>query len=48
MLEKTTFSPTLFNLQILCIETIGKSFTDLKVKQESKTKSIGNNFNLRR
>jgi PAS domain S-box-containing protein len=41
---KTTFSPTLFNLQILCMETIDKSFTDLKDQAKVKTKSIGNNF----
>jgi signal transduction histidine kinase len=43
---KTTFSPTVFNLKILCLETVDKSFTDLKNQGKVKINSIGNNFLL--
>jgi hypothetical protein len=40
---KTT-SPTVFNLKILCLETVDKSFTDLKNQGKVKINSIGNNL----
>lgn len=41
---KTTYTPTLFNLKTLCIEAIGKNFTDLNDKREVILKSTGTKF----
>jgi PAS domain S-box-containing protein len=41
---KTNFSPTLFNLKTLCLETIDKNFTDLKDKRKVNINFIGTNF----
>jgi signal transduction histidine kinase len=39
---ENNFSPTVFNLKILCLETVDKSFTDLKNQGKVKINSIGN------